>query len=469
MPANPRTPKFKMPSVYRPKNENCFRCKVGYYVAKNGKRERREFRLGDDELLAHKQALSLAEKWLKEEQRHRQVQATFAEVFPTELVTLPVWTGTPEAEAAARDEYLSTAPEDLPGDENVTALAETISVQMASQTCLERLLGRAKRDAKAFATYRWYEREFRLGLVPGAIDPRLSVNALKLKHVETYCEYWCDLASRAADTEDKEFGWRSAWNRLDAFAFLLRDLRGRDTGFGYPERADEVFKEAKATVAGSLTAIQAYDPETMKAVLRKSDDRLRTCIYCALNFGMYQSDIGQQLRRRHTPEDGGLIDLGGEAYLQWHRHKLKRRQRALMRQDDREKPVLLTHFVWPETLKLLNAHAAPEANPLNLWLLNSNGLPLWRHEPHHKRPVDNISTAHYRAVADAEVRLPFDQIRKFGATACESMASVEVQQMYRGERRAGSSRVYVLQDFVGKLTPFLRTWAERLRADGVLY
>lgn len=141
-----------------------------------------------------------------------------------------------------------------------------------------------------------------------------------------------------------------------------------------------------------------------------------------------------------------------------------------MREGEREKPVLLTYYVWPETLKLLEAHAAPEQNPWNLWRLNEDGMPLWRQEPHHKRPLDNISTAYYRAAAaEAGVRLPFKEMRKFGATQCESMGTIEVQQMYRGERRSGPSRVYVLADFVGKLTPFLKAWAERLRADGVLY
>lgn len=35
MPADPHTPKFQMPCVYRPKNEKVFRCKVGYALDKH--------------------------------------------------------------------------------------------------------------------------------------------------------------------------------------------------------------------------------------------------------------------------------------------------------------------------------------------------------------------------------------------------------------------------------------------------
>ena len=264
------------------------------------------------------------------------------------------------------------------------------------------------RDAKAYATHRWYEREFHLGLVVGAIDPTMPVSGITLATVDAFCEFWTDLKARAAENLRERFGWRSAWNRMDAFGCLLRDLRGRANGFVYPERATTAFEESKATVAGPMMAIQTYDAARLKKILVKGDDRLRLYVYCALNFGMYQSDIGQQVSRRHSEEHGRLIEIGGETYLQWHRHKLRRRQRAQMRQDDRERPVLLTHYVWPETRKLLDLHAAPLDNARNLWLLNGSQQPLWRQEAHHKRPVDNVSTAYYRAARTAEVRLPFD-------------------------------------------------------------
>jgi len=139
-----------------------------------------------------------------------------------------------------------------------------------------------------------------------------------------------------------------------------------------------------------------------------------------------------------------------------------------MREHNQDKPVMLTHFIWPETKKLLDVYAADENNELNLWLLNNNDRPLWRQEPHHTRPVCNISTEYYRALAKAGVRLPFEQLRKFGATDADGV-SREIQEMYRGERRQGSSRVYVLKDFTGQLTTFLKGWADKLRADGVLY
>jgi hypothetical protein len=463
-----------MPSVYRPKHEKVFRSKIGYHLDPSGKRVRQEFRLGDDKLMAYKMVLSLGEKWLRERQRHKKLLIEFKEMFPSDPLPLLIWTGTPEVETNGREEYLATPPDDLPGDE-IDSLPialipiPIISIEQVSQDLLVRLRAKARRDAKSFRTFRWYEEQFRLGLVPPAINPLMSVTAIMMTHVEQFCDYWCDLVKRASETKRKSFKWRTAINRLDAFGFLLRDLKGRVKGFVYPERADAVIEEAKKTVAGALTAIQTYDPMRLRAIFKKGDDRLRLMMYLAMNFGMYQSDIGQQLRRQHTNDDGGVIEIDGETYVQWHRHKLKRRQRMLMREDDQEKPVLLTHYIWPETLRLLNEFRSPQDNALNLWLLNERGMPLWRQEEHHKRPVDNISTAYHRAVKDAGVCQPFGQIRKFGATACESISSIEVQEMYRGERRKGSSRVYVLKDFVGKLTPFLKTWAERLRTDGVLY
>jgi hypothetical protein len=463
-----RAPKFVMPSVYRSKDDPCLRCKVGYRI-RNGKRVRVEFRLSEDALIANKKALLLAEKWLKEEQRHYRMQLSFKQVFGERPEDLPVWTGMPEIEAAAREEYFAMPPEDLPGDEPTTPFVQSISVKQATTEVLQRLLKKALRDSKALATYQWYETQFRLGFVPRAINPDLLLDALGLSATESYCDFWCDLKARAAESVTGTFGWRSAKNRLDALGYLLRQLKGRGNGFVYPEGVDRLLAEEKATIAGALTAIQKYDPDRVNAILAKGGDRLRLFVYCALNFGMYQADIGQQIFRQHTEEKGGMIEIAGERHLQWIRHKLLHRQRAMMRVNDEDKPVLLTHYVWPETGKLLNQFAVPTENQYNLWLLNENGLPLWRQEPDHKRALDCISTAYYRIVKMANVSQPFDQYRKFGSTACESLGSIEVQEMYRGERRQGSSRVYVLQDFAGKLTPFLKKWGEQLRADGILY
>ncbi|MBC7782526.1 MAG: hypothetical protein H7144_01695 [Burkholderiales bacterium] len=78
---------------------------------------------------------------------------------------------------------------------------------------------------------------------------------------------------------------------------------------------------------------------------------------------MYQSDIGQQIRRRYDPQVGGLIEIEGKMFLQWDRFKLKRRQRNTKRELGQEQPVMLTHYVWPETMTLLNQFAADADNP----------------------------------------------------------------------------------------------------------
>lgn len=55
------TRKFRMPSIYRPKNEWVFRCKVGYEKSRDGRSWRRGFRLGPSSLQAHKNALGIGE------------------------------------------------------------------------------------------------------------------------------------------------------------------------------------------------------------------------------------------------------------------------------------------------------------------------------------------------------------------------------------------------------------------------
>ncbi len=134
MPAGPRSPKFKMPAVYRPKKENVFRCKIGF-VNTPSVHACREFRLGDDELAANKKAFALAEAWYREELRHEKSLQVFKEVFPDDPPTLPVWTGMPEVEARFREDYLATPPDDLPGDEHEVFVQPAMSVKAASEGC----------------------------------------------------------------------------------------------------------------------------------------------------------------------------------------------------------------------------------------------------------------------------------------------------------------------------------------------
>jgi hypothetical protein len=87
--------KFRMPAVYLPKNEKVYRCKVGYWLSpKSGKRERKEFRLSTDPVFSHRKALTLSEKWMREEERHTKVIASFNDIMLHVPITLPVWTGT---------------------------------------------------------------------------------------------------------------------------------------------------------------------------------------------------------------------------------------------------------------------------------------------------------------------------------------------------------------------------------------
>jgi len=56
--------------------------------------------------LAYEKALALAKRWLREEERHRRMTLKFGQ--SPHRPSLPIWTGMPEIEEQAREEYLAT-------------------------------------------------------------------------------------------------------------------------------------------------------------------------------------------------------------------------------------------------------------------------------------------------------------------------------------------------------------------------
>jgi hypothetical protein len=136
--------------------------------------------------------------WLREEERHKRIQEMDRDIFPNDPPSLPIWTGLPEVEARGREEYLATPPEDLPDDEIVAVVGmSSLSIEQASRDLLERVRQKARRDAKSFRTFRWYEEQFRLGLVAPAINLRMRVTDIRIAHIEKFCEHWCNLTARA--------------------------------------------------------------------------------------------------------------------------------------------------------------------------------------------------------------------------------------------------------------------------------
>ena len=110
--------------------------------------------------------------------------AEFSEVFPADPATLPVWTGLTLIRAQGGIDWLAVSPADLPGDEVEKAAAHSVSLRRASEEFLERLRKKADRDARSYAAHRWYEREFHLGSVAGAIDTTTPVSGISLATVE---------------------------------------------------------------------------------------------------------------------------------------------------------------------------------------------------------------------------------------------------------------------------------------------
>jgi hypothetical protein len=176
-------------AVYLPKGEKVYRCKVGYFRNKNGQRKRIEFRLSNDPVIAHRKAISLEEKWLKEEIRHRRTVTDFQEVFNEPDESLPVWTGMPDAERLLREAYLTTPPHDLDDEASASEVAPGKTLAFWAEDVISRLRGKAERDQKAPRTFRRYEEQFKLGLVCPPINSSLDPRKLTLSHIETYCAF----------------------------------------------------------------------------------------------------------------------------------------------------------------------------------------------------------------------------------------------------------------------------------------
>ena len=150
-----------MPAVYRPKNENVYRCKVGYHHNAQGQRKRREFRLSDDPVIAHKLAINLEEKWMKEEARHWKMQVVDREGLHESDDTLPVWTGRSEIEQAGYNDYIATPPDVCPGDDDAQVPPEILTPTKTLAGCAADVLAKLKekmeRDQRSPRTYGWYE------------------------------------------------------------------------------------------------------------------------------------------------------------------------------------------------------------------------------------------------------------------------------------------------------------------------
>ena len=307
-------------------------------------------------------------------------------------------------------------------------------------------IGKGSRYGRSAVTYNTLKRELDAALRP--IDVDRSVEHLTIAAVRGVCNYWTDLSERG-------ISGRTAENRVNAFRQFLRAMDEDESyGFRMPRGAMAAFAECKASRPEDQ--ITPLDYDRLRAVLRCLSDECRLHLLLALNCGMYPEDISALTPEALVDEKGQPHTGGRDVYLKWRRSKTKRVNQFYA-----------FHWLWPETVKLLDKCRAP-ANAHGRLLLNLRGRPLTSNEAGKGR-TDTIGMNYRRRCRTAVVTaIPFLQLRKWGATAIARLASVDVQMMYRAERPKGSSNDYVLLDFVGKLQPALRDWRRELIAARIL-
>jgi hypothetical protein len=145
------------------------------------------------------------------------------------------------------------------------------------------------------------------------------------------------------------------------------------------------------------------------------------------------------------------------------------RDRTEHKIDQRAKSLI---WLFPETGKLLARFVATKDNLFGFILLNKHAQPLRKADTDGCR-TDAVSNVWFRATGanGANTHLSFKQLRKIGSTAVASLAAADsdtVIRLYRSQPPVGDAKFYVIDDYQKKLTPVMKTWAEKLRADGVL-
>lgn len=279
-----------------------------------------------------------------------------------------------------------------------------------------------------------------ISLSPEAIDTTKPLSSVNKADIQTFVAYWLGLPGgiSARTAENYVFAVRQMLNHFDS---------DESSGFTWPKGGKELIREAKAASSGN-EKITPYDPAVLKLIVKAATDRVRLYIYLGL-LGLYQEDIANL-----TPDQ--LRTENDEPHLYWQRQKTQH-----------QNSFHVLTYLWPEVTTLLAKQRAPQ-NRHNRLLLNEDGLPLTS-DTVGKCRTNNISTAVRRACDKAQKPLRFKDLRKFGATAMERLATSDVQRMYRGQASEGSARDYVIPAFIQKLTPALKQWREELIADGILY
>ena len=293
-------------------------------------------------------------------------------------------------------------------------------------------IGLASRAGRKITSYNSLSAELDKALEP--LDTRLGIDKLDKVQVQKLTRHWMREAGKKNGISE-----RTAWNKIAAFKSMLGFLDDKDDGFVMPKGTKKLFAECRPTKSAAVPEI---DYDALKAVLGVSS-RVRVYGLLALNCGAYQCDISDYADSNRQGD-----------YLVWSRGK-----------TSHQSNLVLHHYLWNETRSLLDNNK--RWNPGNLLLCNDHLESLVHHQVG-KRSTDAIGLTWNRACKQMGVRIPFKNLRKYGATAIARIASLDVQRMYRGETLPGSAGAYVAQDFYGKLTPALKDWEGELQAAGVL-
>lgn len=279
----------------------------------------------------------------------------------------------------------------------------------------------------------------------GSLNFRTLINSLTYAEIEKLRDDIFRRVSTAANGISKRTA-NNYW--LEIQRMLNWAHRQSNVGYRHPEDVTDLFKRRFRNP--NPVKIEVYDAEKLKKLLKPATDRQRLYIYLALNCGHYQIDIG--LLRRDE-----VVEYEGQTAIM-------RRRSKTAQQNDFE----ALHVLWPETAALLKREMVRSANvsigTATLALLSNRGTSLYRRSP----KCDIISDVHLALQHGAEVKLPFKQFRKIGATAMQRLGGDETRRLYKAGTIEDGDKVYVREAWE-KLTPHLMAWGDELRRDGILF
>jgi integrase len=243
---------------------------------------------------------------------------------------------------------------------------------------------------------------------------------------------------------------RSALNYCRAFQAFL-DWMDNQPGlrFHKPKGMDALFKLGKPATDPRVPSFE----EVGKLFAAGRNDAERLYVLLGINCGMYEVDISNL-----TP--ASLVKHKGESCVWWRRQK-----------TSHQNTFQTLHWLFPETLKLIEEVRAPAGNAHGRLLLNRQGEPLSEaKEGFRTKEVSRLFTGVVKRAGLKGGGVSFKSLRKFGSHEVRSQAAGDkdnIARKYLGQAIPGVLRDYVRDDF-DDLTAELKRFRQRLIDEKVL-